>query len=370
MKTIDIESHFTDLDRAILENNVEYERYFRFVTHIFDAFTNTFAPKPGTEEHEAHIVKDLSSRFLLTLRALGLKYLFEETDHLRIDLTASGFPNHLEIRKMAADLQQLKSGAVRPVSEETLKRELLDELIRGNSEPTPILQKLARSQYYKTIQEGGLMGEFMAGQLRELKVYDKAKHDKRFLCSWASFDTVTNRPFLYLMVFDNLPDPDGPRTERVDHDPHFVDMIKRCTHNTAPLKVVASDIDEAYAWVHPKVLKRIDIGPILSMYDRTEDEQAKEMGRHIPEGHFVMHVTTEIVFSVRQEKRSTGFLSKSELREVFHVDETNKDCMERMVSEVQKYLFTTHTVLQYLNDQHKEMLKDLSAPPFICKPVP
>jgi hypothetical protein len=54
---------------------------------------------------------------------------------------------------------------------------------------------------------------------------------------------------------------------------------------------------------------------------------------------------------------------------VFHVDETNKDCMERMVSEVQKYLFTTHTVLQYLNDQHKEMLKELSAPPFICKPV-
>jgi hypothetical protein len=30
---------------------------------------------------------------------------------------------------------------------------------------------------------------------------------------------------------------------------------------------------------------------------------AKEMGRHIPEGHFVMHVTTEIVFSVRQEKK-------------------------------------------------------------------
>jgi hypothetical protein len=146
-------------------------------------------------------------------------------------------------------------------------------------------------------------------------------------------------------------------------------MIKRCTHNTAPLKVIASDIDEAYAWVHPKVLKRIDIGPILSMYDRTEDEEAKEIGRHIPEGHFVMHVTTEIVFSVRQEKRSTGFLSKKELREVFHVDETNKDCMERMVSEVQKYLFTTHTVLQYLNDEHKEMLKELSAPPFICKPV-
>ena len=82
-----------------------------------------------------------------------------------------------------------------------------------------------------------------------------------------------------------------------------------------------------------------------------------------------MHVTTEIVFSVGQEKKSTGLLSKSELREVFHVDETNKDCMERMAREVQSYLFTTHTVMQYLRDNQKEMLKQLSTPQFIYQPV-
>lgn len=369
MKTIDIESHFTDLDRYILENNVEYERYFKFVTHILDAFTTTFAPKEGVQEHEVTIVRDLSARFLLTLRALGLKYLFEETDRMRIDLTASGFPNHLEIRKMAADLGRLKEGGLNLVNQETLKRQLLDKLIDGDSEPTSILQKLAISQYFSTIEQGGLFGEFVPGNLRELKVFDASKHKKRFLCSWASFDTVTNRPYVYLMVFDNDPDPRGPRTERVDFDPLFVDVIKKCTHNTAPLKVIASDIDEAYAWVHPKVLKRIDVGPILGEYDQTEDERAKEIGKHIPSGHFVMHVTTEIVFSVGQEKKSTGLLSKSELREVFHVDETNKDCMERMVSEVQNYLFTTHTVMQYLSDNQKAMLKELSAPPFICPPV-
>ncbi|MBK9288102.1 MAG: hypothetical protein IPN38_10555 [Flavobacteriales bacterium] len=69
------------------------------------------------------------------------------------------------------------------------------------------------------------------------------------------------------------------------------------------------------------------------MHDRTEDEHAKEIGTSHPRGPFPDAVTTEYVFSVGQEQRSTGFLSKSELREVFHVDETNKDCMERMVSE-------------------------------------
>ncbi len=369
MKTIDIESHFTDLDRAILENNVEYERYFKIITHIIDALTTTFAPKPGEYEYEAVIVKDLSARFLLTLRALGLKYLFEETDHMRIDLTASGFPNHLEIRRMAADLEQWKNGDVKLLNEETLKRQLLDELIRGNSDPAPILQRLAKAQYFKALEEGHFYRDFIAGNLRELKSFDAKKQNRRLLCSWASFDTVTNRPFIYLMVFDNYPDPRGPITERVDHDPQFVEVLKKCTHNTAPLKVIASDLDEAYGWIHPKVLKRIDIGPIISMYDKTEDERIQEIKRHIPEGHFVMHVTTEIVFSVGQEKKNTGFLSGSELRQIFHVDETNKDCMERMVSEVQHYLFTTHTVLQYLNAHQKDMLKGLSTPPFICKPV-
>ena len=92
---------------------------------------------------------------------------------------------------------------MKPLNDETLKRQLLDELIRGNSEPIPILQKLARSQYYRSIEDGRLFNEFAAGNLRELKVLDKAGLKKRFLCSWASFDTVTNRPYIYLMVFDN-----------------------------------------------------------------------------------------------------------------------------------------------------------------------
>jgi hypothetical protein len=369
MKTIDIESHFTDLDRSILENNVEYERYFKFVTHVLDAFTTRFAPKDGTQEQEVMVIRDLALRFLITLKALGLKYLFEDQDQMRIDLTASGFPNHMELRKLGADLELLKKGALPSVNVEHIKRQLLDKLIGGESDPFPLLRKLAASQYHLALEKGGLFSEFVPGNLRELKVFNAAQHDKRFLCSWASFDPVTNRPYVYLMVFDNVPDPDGPITERVDKDPGFVDMIKKCTHNTAPLKVIASDIDEACAWVHPKVLKRLDIGPILSAYDKSEDEQAKEIGEHIPSGHFVMHVTTEIVFSVGQEKKSTGLLSKSELREVFHVDETNKDCMERMASEVQSYLFTTHTVMQYLSDNQKEMLKQLSTPPFICPPV-
>jgi hypothetical protein len=60
------------------------------------------------------------------LKALGLKYLFEDQEQMRIDLTASGFPNHMELRKMGADLELLKKGALPSVNVEHIKRQLLD----------------------------------------------------------------------------------------------------------------------------------------------------------------------------------------------------------------------------------------------------
>ena len=366
MKTIDIESHFTELDRSILENNVECGRYVKFVTLVLDVFSAKFAPKDGTQHYEVDIIRDFADRFLATLRALGLKYLFEEEDRMQIDLTDSGFPNHLEIRKMVNDLDLAKKGPMPGPDTEQLRRLLLDKLIAGEETPTRILRNLALDQYQTAIKKQELFGEFVPGGLKQLKIQDSARHAGRYLCSWASYDSVTNRPFVYLMVFDSEPDQSGNFPKNVEKDPGFVDMIRKATHNTAPLKVVAMDIDDAYPHVHPKVLKRIDIGPIISEYELSEDVTSKAIREQCKPGDFLMNVTTEIVFSVGQKDHSKGLLSKTELREIFQIDETNKDCMERMVSEVHRYMFVTHPVLQYVNDSHKELLKNLSTPPFIC----
>ena len=119
---------------------MEYERYFKFVTHVLDAFTTRFAPKDGTQEQEVMVIRDLALRFLITLKALGLKYLFEDQEQMRIDLTASGFPNHMELRKLGADLELLKKGALPSVNVEHIKRQLLDKLIGGESDPFPLLR--------------------------------------------------------------------------------------------------------------------------------------------------------------------------------------------------------------------------------------
>ena len=366
MKTIDIESHFTELDRSILENNVECSRYVKFVTLVLDVFSTKFAPKDSTQRYEVKIIQDFASRFLATLRALGLKYLFEEEDRMQIDLTDSGFPNHLEIRKMVNDLELAKKGPLPGPDAEQLRRMLLDKLIGGEATPTRILRGLALEEYGTALKKQELFGEFVPGSLKKLKMQDSARHAGRYLCSWASYDSVTNRPFAYIMVFDSEPDQSGDFPKDVEKDRGFVDMIRKATHNTAPLKVVAMDIDDAYPHVHPKVLKRIDIGPIISEYELSEDAVSQAIRAQCRPGDFLMNVTMEIVFSVGQKDHSKGIFTPKELREIFQIDETNKDCMERMVSEVQRYMFVTHPVLQYVNDSHKELLKNLSTPPFIC----
>ena len=183
MRTIDIESHFTELDRAILENNVEYERYVKFVTSVLDVFTTKFAPKDSTQQFEVEIIRNFAKLFLTTLRSLGLKYLYEETDRMRIDLTDSGFPNYLEIRKMLADLELAKKGQLSTTETESLRRLLLDKLISGDDTPIRILKELALNEYQATITKEPLFGEFVPGVLRQLKIADSPRHAGRYLCS-------------------------------------------------------------------------------------------------------------------------------------------------------------------------------------------
>ncbi|MFT7588784.1 MAG: putative nucleic-acid-binding protein, partial [Limisphaerales bacterium] len=85
------------------------------------------------------------------------------------------------------------------------------------------------------------------------------------------------------------------------------------------------------------------------------------------EDDLVFRFTTEVIFSIG-EKKSKGFLSSRELRQIFFVDKSNAETMERNVSEVHKYMLATHNVVQYLHDNHKEKLDGLAMPPITYVP--
>jgi hypothetical protein len=112
------------------------------------------------------------------------------------------------------------------------------------------------------------------------------------------------------------------------------------------------------------VLKRIEIGPIYGKYARDKHRYTILLRKQFNPDDYIFTYNTEIVFSTG-EKRTKSFLSKGELRQVFYIDESNKECMERMISDMHSYMITSHNVLQYLNDNQPEDLAKLSAPVYV-----
>lgn len=360
MKTIDINNHFTELDRSILEGDNAYSEYFNYVKNNLNILLNSFDSLSSESSMEIKVLKNFSQKFLNTIEAFRLKYAFDDDDLMRIDLTESGFPNFMEFKKLNDDIEKKEAELAKIPSQDSLKQRILDHLIRKKEDPRHLLKQLSRSSYFIRLQWSNLFTEFTPGMLELLNEHTDKARTRTYFYSWASYDSVTNKPFIYTMIFDNRPEK---RQEAIDisNDSSFVETIKSITHNSSPLKVIASDIDNAYESVMPKVIKRIEIGPIFGRYAQDKHPYTLMLKKMFSPADFIFTYNTEIVFSTG-EKRTKSFLSKGELRQIFHVDESNKDCMERMISAMNSYMITSHEVLQHLNDTDPDMLKKLSAP--------
>lgn len=366
MKTIEIQDHFTPLDRSIFQNSEAYADYFRYLTHILNGLLSALKPEESGEPFEVQALNRHIQSFLNTVESLSYKYAFEDEHFMRVDLTESGFPNYLEIKKLHSDVERRLELLAQLESAEELKRDILDYLLEKKEHPGYLLKRMGRIRYLESLAENRVFNDFNEGKLVLIKELEDENQSRRFMYDWSSYDTVSNRPHIYILVFDE-PRFSGKKKLPIVEEQLFREVVRRSTHNSAPLKVVASDLDEGLEFMYPKILKRIDLGPVFGNYSRDEHELTKLM-KDLPAGEFLFQYTTETIFSVG-EKRTGSFLSKGELRQVFFVDESNKECMDRMVSKVHKYILATHKSLRMLNDRMPEFVRELAAQPHVCKPV-
>ncbi len=360
MNTSEISEHFTPLDRSVLDGKHAYYNYFKYLKFALEQYLNSIDNYQESKPFEANIIRSLSQKFLNTVEVLSLKYAFNDTHPMLVDLTESGFPNHMEFRRLEDDLNKkadvLKTGQ----SVETLKTLILDQLIRSKTEPVRLLKQISKRTYFETIDSRKLFKEYTPGPLELLSKGENFIWRYRY--SWGSFDSVTNRPYIYILVFDHH--RKDAEAEKALRSFDFIDSIRRITHNTAPLKVMISDIDASNELLMPKVLKRIAIGPIYGEYAQDEHPYSKMLKKRFDYKDFIFRYDDEVIFSVGQQRKES-FLTKGELRQIFYIDESNKECMEKMISKLNKYSITSHQVWQHLSEYHPEALNELVVPPHI-----
>jgi len=335
----------TPLDSAVLENKEQYAVYFKIVNHAFGQMVDKLMEHEICNPLELSYIKQYCELLTYSLEAFRVKYLFDEEEKMRVDLTESGFPNYLEFRYLINDLA-LKSDHISKLPKpELLKEEFLESLLKYK-EPVAKrkLEQAASIIYYSSVQKNYIFKRFVQGKI--IKIENNP--DAPYLVSWSFYDISLNRPFICFMYFDLHKTGVDEATEAI------YDILEKSADRDMSLDMMAYAIDKKLPKVLPKKFRKIDLGPLHNVFAKDE----LEITHLILEG--IVNKTLKLpacaVSLSIDEIHSTGQFSEGNFfnKQVMQVWEARK---------TENYVFTTHRVMQMLYDRIPESMNKLTKEP-------
>ena len=324
-----------------------HAHYFEHLESVLRLVLEVFvcASKDRKRSFEANALQSFCRNFLNTVEVMRLKYTYNPSDQLSIDIANSGFPSFVNFDSIELDLRTRDSRLAKLPPADTLKSAILDRLLISKADPRDILWRLSERVYLENLKARDLFFSFKFGKLQKNNENDEKRN---YSITWSCFDEPTNRPIVYLMNFDQ----DKGEALLEDEDVNFyalIETLKRQSTGNRGLLYVATGIDEAISEIHPKLLKRIQIGPICSLdYSKNPADLYKLLQENGENHEPIVFFDDEIIMSIEQ-KRSGKLLSLEKIREVFLVPEIDLECYTKKVSQIHHYLILPHRIHQLLD---------------------
>ena len=333
-------------DFVHLAEDTDYKAYFELLTKasmILDNWYQRVVEGAGDEER---IVASFLDKLLYTVKLLALKHGCCHGPKLRLDLKESGYPHLLGIMAIETDIrireEELRAIDTQPV----LKQAMLNYLFEKKEEPTELLATLSLRRYFEHLDPGRVLLQFTPG---ELVLKSESETLRHYLFSWLCYDPDKNIPHIYIMTFDQDKTEEPLEKEGSSHA-RFMNVVRGEGSRVPALDVVAIGIDQCIESIHPKILKRIKLGPLLSStYSREENSLLGYLREFGEKGDFAFHIRDEMVFSARQIRKTGGWLSTGEVREIFAIPQENIECAKAGASRINRMLLLPHHVAQHLD---------------------
>ncbi len=339
-----------DPDRVALSDE-QLLLYFRKISFSFDVLTRVYSEQAERDNLEAHIVHGYTQRLRYTFDALLQKYRFDSQKHLRLDTTDSGFPHHYEFVQLRSDLELRDEKLAKLRSQRQIKQEMLNYMFARKEDPDALLSELAVRSYFDMLDADRLFLDFNQGPIER---EDDEDGQAVWSCHWASFDSATNRPFIYLMSFTTSGNADLHND--ADFRAEFFRTLRSHGSRAPKLNIVAASIDEALESVHPKMLKRIGLGPFhSSTFSEGLSAPLEELFRYgDDERRFALFVENEYLFSYR-EVVSTSLFSRDQVRQIFFIPQDDPALYDKGSSAVNKAVILPFKLIQHAGDQFTGM---------------
>lgn len=335
----------TPLDSAILDSKEQYVFYHKMIDFAFKELIVAVQRQKLCNKQEVLLFKQYCDLLLYSVEAMRIKYMYDEEDNMKVDLTHSGFPNYLEFRYLFNDLELRDEylGKLTPVS--TLKEDFLQTLMHKKQ---PIkkskLFQAASIVYYSSVKKEYIFNRFVQGKI--ISAPPNSAGD--LLISWSFFDVSHNRPFICFMYFNY----DGNRVN--DYKDEIYEVLKTTSDRDMSLDTMAYTIDRKLAKVSPKFIKRIDLGPMHNVFAKDENEVTHAIlegigKKEIPLESYAISLKIDEVSSGSEFKEG-GFFSKQILQKWNDVFKQN-------------YVFAPHRIIQLLYNKTPDIMNRLAKAP-------
>ena len=335
----------TPLDSAILDSKAHYTFYHKMIDFVFKELVVAVQRENICNNAEVAMFKQYCDLILYSIEAMRIKYMYDDEDNMKVDLTESGFPNYLEFRYLFNDLELRDEylGRLTPIA--SLKEEFLDTLMRKKQRVKKSrLFQAASIVYYSSVDKHYIFNRFVQGKI----VSAPKESNAVYMTSWSFYDVILNRPFICFMYFDYS----GSDVQDVKHD--IYDVLKNSADRKMALDTMAYGIDKKLSKVSPKHIKRIDLGPVHNMF--TKDENTIT--------HTVLEAISKKTIPLESYAVSlkvTEVRTESEFKEGSFF---NKQTLQRWGDVFQqKYVLAPHRVIQLLYNRTPDIMNGLAKPP-------
>lgn len=340
----------TPLDSAVLGTKEQYTFYFKIVKHSFKELILSLLKNKICTEQETIFFKQYSELLIYSLEALRVKYLFNDEDKMKIDLTESGFPNYMEFRYLVNDLSLKHEFLEKLPKVENLKTEFLETLFKYKEPISKVkLHQASSIIYYTTIDKRFIFKRFVQG-----KIIKTNEYNSEYLVSWSFYDITYNRPFICFMYFNY----DGKNIE--SYKSKIYETLKIAADRSIKLDTIAYLIDKKIDKIHPQRIKKIDIGPLHSVFAKDENTFTHTLLTNIANKNMEM---SSFCMSLHIDE----VLTKGSFKEGSFLNKQTLQIWE--VQKKQEYLFAPHKVMQLFYDKIPERINLLSKAPFVIDDV-
>ena len=335
----------TPLDSAVLDSKEQYVFYHKMIDFTLKELIVAVQANHICNPQEVQLFKQYCDLLLYSIEAMRVKYMYDDEENMKVDLTNSGFPNYLEFRYLFNDLGLREEflGKLTPIDD--LKAEFLDTLMRKKQHISKRkLFQAASIVYYSSAKKQYIFNRFVQG-----KILENAEGDYgNYLVSWSFYDVTHNRPFICFMYFDY----DGKNVS--DYKDDIYKVLKNVADRDMNLDTMAYAIDKRLHRLLPKRIRRIDLGPIHNVFAKDENEITHAIldgiaKKTIPLEAFAISLRVDEVSS-KNEFKEGGFFNKQILQkwdDVFRLS----------------YVLAPHRIIQLLYNKTPNLINTLSQPP-------